>query len=77
MAGGGGSNGNLFTQGLSLGILVAWFKDATIVDSTIVSNAETSEMMVYGAVFSLAFGYVGRFLSIVIRHIESMDYDED
>ena len=53
MTGRGGSSGSLFTQGFSLGILVAWFKDGTIVESTIVSNAETSDMIVYGAFFLL------------------------
>ena len=77
MAGGGGASGNWFTQGFSLGILIAWFKDASIIDSTIVSNAETSDMMVYGAVFSLAFGYVGRFLKIVIDYLDSIEYESD
>ena len=77
MTGGGGANGNWFTQGFSLGILVAWFKDASIIDSSIVSNAQTSDMVVYGAVFSLAFGYIGRFLSIVMDHLESTEYESD
>ena len=77
MAGDGGASGNWFTQGFSLGILIAWFKDASITDSTIVSNAETSDMMVYGAVFSLAFGYVERFLKIVIDYLDSIEYESD
>jgi len=77
MTGGGSASENWFTQGFSLGILIAWFKDASIIDSSIVSNAETSDMMVYGAVFSLAFGYVGRFLKIVIDHLESIEYESD
>ena len=77
MTGGGGASGNWFTQGFSLGILIAWFKDASIVDSSIVSSAETSDMIVYGAVFSLAFGYIGRFLKIVVDHLESIEYESD
>ncbi|MFL2952503.1 MAG: hypothetical protein CBD52_002855 [Euryarchaeota archaeon TMED192] len=71
MTGGGGAYGNLFSQGFSLGILIAWFKEASIIDSSIVSSAETSDMLVYGAVFSLAFGYIGRFLKIVTDHLDS------
>ena len=77
MTGDGGASGNWFTQGFSLGILIAWFKDATIIDSSIASNAETGDMIVYGAVFSLAFGYVARFLKIVIDYIESTEYEVD
>lgn len=77
MTGGGGAYGNWFTQGFSLGILVAWFKDASIIDSSIVSNAQTSDMVVYGAVFSLAFSYIGRFLGIVMDHLESTEYESD
>ncbi|MEC8547813.1 MAG: hypothetical protein VXY31_00680 [Candidatus Thermoplasmatota archaeon] len=77
MTGGEGANGNWFTQGFSLGILVAWFKDASIIDSSVVSNAQTSDMVVYGAVFSLAFGYIGRFLRIVMDHLESTEYESD
>ena len=77
MTGGGGANGNWLTQGFSLGILVAWFKDASIIDSSVVSNAQTSDMVVYGAVFSLAFGYIGRFLRIVMDHLESTEYESD
>tara|TARA_B100000035_G_C20850477_1_gene487181 strand:- start:534 stop:767 length:234 start_codon:yes stop_codon:yes gene_type:complete len=77
MSRGGGASGNWFTQGFSLGILIAWFKDASIIDSSITSNAQTSDMVVYGAVFSLAFGYIGRFLSIVMDHLESTEYESD
>ena len=77
MTGGGSASENWFTQGFSLGILSAWFKDASIIDSSITSNAQTSDMVVYGAVFSLAFGYIGRFLSIVMDHLESTEYESD
>jgi len=77
MTRGGGDSGNWFTQGFSLGILIAWFKDASIIDSSITSNAQTSDMVVYGAVFSLAFGYIGRFLRIVMDHLESTEYESD
>ena len=77
MTGGEGASGNWLTQGFSLGILIAWFKDASIIDSTIVSNADASDMMVYGAVFSLAFGYIGRFLNIVTDHLKSIEQESD
>lgn len=77
MTRGGGASGNWFTQGFSLGILTAWFKDASIIDSSITSNAQTSDMVVYGAVFSLGFGYIGRFLRIVMDHLESTEYESD
>ena len=77
MTGGEGTSGNWLTQGFSLGILIAWFKDASIIDSTIVSSADASDMMVYGAVFSLAFGYIGRFLKIVTDHLKSIEQESD
>ena len=77
MNGGGSATGNWYTQGFSLGILFAWFKDASIIDSTLVSSAEASDMMVYGAVFSLAFGYIGRFLKIVTDHLDSNETESD
>ena len=77
MTGSGGAGGSWFTQGFSLGILIAWFRDASFINSSIVSNAETSDMMVYGAVFSLAFGYVGRFFKLVLDHLDSIEYESD
>ena len=77
MTGGEGASGNWLTQGFCLGILIAWFKDASIIDSTIVSSADASDMMVYGAVFSLAFGYIGRFLKIVTDHLKSIEQESD
>ncbi len=68
---------NWFTQGFSIGILFSWFSSASIVGESIVSTASASDMLVYGAVFSLAFGYISNFLNMLVDYIESWESDDD
>ena len=68
---------NWFTQGFSFGILFSWFSSASIVGESIVSTASASDMLVHGAVFSLAFGYINNFVIMLANHIESWESEDD
>ena len=72
----GGAN-ELVHTGFRLGILFSWFSSASIVGESIVSTASASDMLVHGAVFSLAFGYVNNFLTMLVNHIESWESEDD
>ena len=62
-----------YSQGFSIGIIVAWFKETSIVDGVITSEAAPADMLVYGAVFSLAFGYIHNFLISIIKHLDRLE----
>ena len=68
---------NWFTQGFSLGILFSWFSSASIAGESIISTASASDMLVHGAVFSLAFGYIHKFISLLVGQIESWESEDD
>ena len=72
-----GGQMNWFTQGFSLGILFSWFSSASIAGESIVSTASASDMLVHGAVFSLAFGYIHNFISLLVGQIESWESEDD
>ena len=66
-----------YSQGFSVGIIVAWFKETSIVDGVIISEATPTDMLVYGAVFSLAFGYIHNFLTLIIKHVDQLESEQN
>ena len=62
-----------YTRGFSFGILYAWIKFGEISNSGLVSSATEVDMILHGACFSLAFGYIHNFLSIISDLIMRME----